>query len=258
MVVKTVQFQPGTVNSGETEGTFIVIEGADAAGKETQTGRLVEWLRKRDESSISSEKENQILSDMPGKYPEGKEVGKTRDNIEKGVWRLSFPTYNQTPGGRVVEAYLQGEFGDRDSLSVERIIDIFAADRKQLKHQIAEYIENGGIIVCDRYREANLIHQLVDFEGEKWNEKLQYIKGIDEDLPDPDTVFYLDIAVEEAIRRMKEKDRDIHEDDNSYMKKANSNGRKVAEHEGWTVVDAECSRDELENKLRRKLENLFD
>jgi dTMP kinase len=238
-------------------GLFVVIGGPDASGKETQAARMVEWLREEDKSDISGEAEKRIIEEMPGKYPAPEEVEKVEDSIQDGVWRLSFPTYGQTPGGRVVEAYLNGDLGDRDDISVDTIVDIYAADRKQFKELIREYLKDGGIIVCDRYREANLIHQLVGFEGDEWREKLEYIKSIDADLPDAERIFYLDISPEEAIERMSDKDKDIHELDDSYMEKSNRNGKKVAEHEAWSIVDAERSRHEVEEALREEIQMLL-
>lgn len=236
----------------------MVIEGPDASGKQTQTARTVEWLREAGKSKISAEAEERIIEKMPGKYPAPGEVEKVEDSIRDGVWRLSFPTYGQTPGGRVVEAYLNGDLGDREDISVDTIVDIYAADRKQFKELIKEYLEEGGIIVCDRYREANLIHQLVGYEGEEWEEKLEYIKSVDADLPDADRIFYLDISPEEAIQRMSDKDKDIHELDDSYMKKSNVNGKKVAEHEAWRIIDAERTREEVEESIRTKIEEILE
>ncbi len=236
-------------------GTFIVIEGPDASGKQTQAYRIAEWLRDKEYSSISKEAQRRIVGRMPGRYPDPENEERVDDSIRDGVWHLSFPTYSQTPGGRVVEAYLNGEFGDRGSIDMELIVDIYAADRKQFKELIAEFVDEGGIIVCDRYREANLIHQLVGFEDE-WEEKRKYIKSIDADLPDADTVFYLDISPEEALRRMDGKDKDIHELDDSYMQKSNSNGLKVARKEGWCIIDGERSLEEVETSLREKILSL--
>jgi thymidylate kinase len=234
------------------EGTFVVIEGPDASGKETQTARIIEWLREEKDSGISPGDEENIIEKMPGKYPDPEEE-KVEDSIEEGVWRLSFPTYGQTPGGRVVEAYLSGRLGGREDLSMSAKVDIYAADRKQFKQLITEYLEKGGTVVCDRYREANLIHQLVGFKGKKWQEKLEYIKSVDADLPDADEVFYLDISPEEARRRMADKEKDIHELDDEYMRKSNLNGRKVAEHEDWAIVDGERSREEVHRELKKQV-----
>lgn len=245
------------MEGNSSHGVFIVIEGPDASGKQTQAANMVEWLRTSDYPSIEPEDEQKLIEKMPGRYPDPENEPKVDDSIKNGVWQLSFPSYGQTPGGRVVKAYLNGELGKRDNLSMETIVDIYAADRKQFKELISEYVEKGGIIVCDRYREANLIHQLVGFE-DQWEEKLEYIKSIDADLPDADRIFYLDISPEEAISRMDDKEKDIHELDDSYMKKSNLNGKKVAEHEEWTVVDGERAIEAVENDLKNRIEELLE
>lgn len=245
------------MEGNSSQGVFIVIEGPDASGKQTQAANMVEWLRNSNYPSIESEEEQKLIEKMPGRYPDPENEPKVDDSIRNGVWQLSFPSYGQTPGGRVVKAYLNGDLGDRDQLDMETIVDIYAADRKQFKELIAEYVNKGGIIVCDRYREANLIHQLVGFE-DKWEEKLEYIKSIDADLPDADRVFYLDISPEEALQRMDGKEKDIHELDDSYMKKSNLNGKKVADHEGWTVVDGERAIEEVENDLKNRITELLE
>jgi dTMP kinase len=238
-------------------GVFLVIEGPDASGKETQTGLLVEWLRDQKISGISREEEKEVIEEMPGNYPDPNSK-KVEDNIEKGVWRLSFPTYGQTPGGRVVEAYLDGRIGDREDISMELKADIYAADRKQFRMIIDEYLSRGGIIVCDRYREANLIHQLVGFEGDEWREKIEYLKELDADLPDADEVFYLNISPEEALERMSGKDKDIHELDDEYMRESNQNGEKVARHEDWKIIDGERTKKEVFSDLREKTLRLLE
>lgn len=245
------------MNNQEFPGTFIVIEGPDASGKQTQTARIVEWLRNSRQSDISHSAQQEIIEKMPGKYPSPEIEERVDDSIENGVWHLSFPTYGQTPGGRVVNSYLSGRLGEHSELSMEDKVDIYAADRKQFRMLIEEYLENGGIIVCDRYREANLIHQLVGFEGETWEEKYEYIKSVDADLPDADEVFYLDISPQETIDRMAEKDKDIHESDESYMRKSNLNGRKVAEKENWNIIDGERDRDSIETDLREKIKKIL-
>lgn len=239
-------------------GGFFVIEGPDASGKQTQTARIVEWLRDEGKSSISGDVEQDIVERMPGRYPAPDMDDRVEDSVKDGVWRLSFPTYSQTPGGRVVDAYLSGRLGDREGLSMQDKVDIYAGDRKQFKELIREYLQEGGIIVCDRYREANLIHQLVGVESGQWEQKVDEIKKVDEDLLDADIVFYLDLSPREALNRMSDKDKDIHELDSDYMRMSNRNGKKVAEYESWEIINAERTKDEVEKDIRSEIETHFD
>ena len=223
------------MNEESYPGKFVVFEGPDASGKQTQTERIAEWIRENNYSKIPENTEEQIIEQMPGSYP-----GKSEDSVENGVWRLSFPTYSETAGGRVVEAYLNGRLGDRDELDVTDIVDIYAADRKQFKTVIQNYLRSGGIIICD-------------FEGSEWHEMLEKIKKSDRDLPNADRIFYLDISPEEALKRMKDRDKDMHELDRSYMEKSNRNGLRVARQEGWHIMDGERSKEDIEADLREHL-----
>lgn len=257
MISKALFCELFSMRETDFSGFFFVIEGPDASGKQTQTARIVRWLREEGKSNISIYDEENIIKKMPGKYPAPEIDERVEDSIDQGVWRLSFPTYSQTPGGKVVDAYLSGRFGDRKDLSMEDKVDIYAADRKQFKELIRQYLEEGGIIVCDRYREANLIHQLVGCESGEWEKKLEEIKKVDEDLPDADIIFYLDLSPQEAIERMSERDKDIHELDSEYMRKSNRNGIKVAKYESWSIINAERTKDEVESDIREDIGKFF-
>lgn len=236
------------------DGLFVVVEGPDASGKETQTERLVSWLREQGYSDIPEETEAEICSRLPAEYP-GEDYD---DGIEDGVWRLSFPTYGQTPGGRVVDYYLNGKFGGHADLSTDEKADIYAADRFQFKDVMKDFYDAGGVIVCDRYRESNLIHQLVGYEGEEWEAKLAQLQMKEDDLLDQDIVLYLHISPEASLRRMEEKDKDIHEQDEAYMRASNENGLAVAKHEGWTIVDGERPRDAITADLKDHVQDLLE
>jgi hypothetical protein len=54
---------------------------------------------------------------------------------------------------------------------------------------------------------------------------------------------------------MSDKDKDMHELDDSYMKKSNLNGRKVAEYEGWEIVDGERSKEEVFKSLKEIIDS---
>ncbi len=242
-------------NQDEREGSLIVVEGPDASGKETQVGRIVKWLRENDHTNIKKHEEERLRSRMPGSYPS--RSSKIKDNITDGVWRLSFPTYSQTPGGRVVKSYLNGELGSRDSLDVNTIVDIYAADRKQFKHVMDDYLCHGGIVVCDRYWQANLIHQLVDFPEHEWESKMEDIKSADSDLPNADEVFYLDISPEKALSRMQNRNKDIHELDEDYLRKSNLNGTKVAQTENWKVINSDQEIDKVTQELKEQVQHIL-
>lgn len=192
-------------------GKLIVVEGVDGSGKQTQTALLHERL------------------------PEAK--------------RVSFPDY-QSPSSALVKMYLNGDFGIRaDDVSPEAASVFFACDRyASYKQKWGEFYRNGGVVLADRYVTSNMIHQTCKIadcgrrtEFLRWIEEFEY--GTLE-LPKPDLVLFLDMPPEYAARLMEhrnnkitgEEQKDIHENDFGYLRRAYENAVSVAEELGWKRI----------------------
>lgn len=192
-------------------GKLIVIEGVDASGKQTQT----ELLHRR--------------------LPQAK--------------RVSFPDY-QSPSSALVKMYLNGEFGTRaDDVTPEVASIFFACDRfASYKTKWGEHYQQGGIILADRYVTSNMIHQTCKIENEA--HKLRFMNWLEDfeyrlmELPQPDLVLFLDMPPEYAARLMKDRNnkitgneqKDIHENDTDYMRRAYDNAVSVAKEMGWKRI----------------------
>ena len=194
-------------------GKLIVIEGVDSSGKETQTKLLFEYL----------------------------------ENSGFSVKKISFPDYDSDfciP----VKRYLSGELGNNpEDVNAYAASSFYAIDRyaSYRKNWGVSY-ENGDIIVCDRYVTSNIVHQAMKIKGDKtefinWLSDYEYNKL---GLPKPDAVIFLDMPPEAAKELMKnrankitgEKEKDIHEKNEEYLKTAYNNAVSVAEHLGWHRV----------------------
>jgi dTMP kinase len=196
-------------------GKLIVIEGTDSSGKQTQAEKLYERL---------------------------KEEGKM-------VMKVSFPNY-ESPSSAPIKMYLSGEFGEKPgdvnpyASSVMYAVDRYAS----FKTVWGEFYKSGGIVIADRYTSSNMIHQAskIDDDTEKaayldWLEDLEFEKlGI----PKPDLVMFLNMPTEVASRLMSQRKnkftgqdkKDIHEEDNDYMKKSHRNACTVASRYGWEEI----------------------
>lgn len=201
-------------------GKLIVIEGTDSSGKETQTKKLYERLKKN----------------------------------KKNVIKISFPNY-ESPACEPVKMYLAGEFGDKaQEINPYPVSAMYAIDRyASYKKDWGEFYSSGGIIITDRYTTSNMVHQaskLSDKEEKKsyleWLCDLEYNKM---ELPKPDVVIFLNMPSEMAQKLMLErknkitgeKEKDIHEKDYKYLKKSYENACFIAKQEKW--VEIECVRD---------------
>lgn len=145
------------------KGKLIVLDGADGSGKATQAQFLVKRLKK-----------------------EGYRVQ-----------ALDFPQYESNFFGQLVGECLAGTYGDFIAIDPHIASTLYAADRFESKKKLDRWLQQGSIVVLDRYVSANQIHQGAKIGNDKkrkefleWLEKMEFgVYGI----PRPDLVFYLDV-----------------------------------------------------------------
>lgn len=207
-------------------GTLIVIDGADGAGKATQTKLLVERLR-----------------------AEG-----------KAVETLSFPQYEQNYFGKLLRECLVGERGDFATLDARIASTLYAADRFESRPQLVAWLESGATVILDRYVSSNMLHQgskihnneaaLTEFLS--WNDHVEHtIFG----MPRPDTILYLDVPFVVRKNLMQHDgvrgSLDVVETDEAYQQAAEECSRTLLGRlNNWTPIlctegDALKSREEI-------------
>ncbi|WP_101475179.1 dTMP kinase [Fusobacterium sp.] len=196
-------------------GKLIVIEGTDSSGKETQTKKLYERL-----------------------LSEGKNVRK-----------ISFPNYD-SPACEPVKMYLAGKFGDNASkVNPYPISTMYAIDRyASYKMDWGNFLQNGGIIITDRYTTSNMVHQASKIEDKEEKEKyLQWLEDLEYnkmELPKPDMVIFLNMPTDMAAKLMAERknkitgesQKDIHEKNKEYLKKSYDNACEIAKKYSWQEI----------------------
>ena len=182
----------------KTKGKFIVIDGLDGSGKGTQTNLLVQRLR---QEGYAVE-----MADFP----------------QYGNWSAQF-----------VERYLQGEFGSLNEISAKKASLFYALDRYAASFQIRKWLEEGKIVIANRYVSSNKGHQLGKIKDQQemkpfldWINEMEYaILG----LPVPDLTLFLHMAPEIGQRLVDQKKeraytqgkkRDLHEADINHLQNA--------------------------------------
>lgn len=175
---------------------LMVIDGADGAGKKTQTNLLVSRLKK-----------------------EGRKAEK-----------IQFPQYKKSSG--LAEEYLSGKYGSLEEVGPYRASIFYACDRYDASFKIRNWLNQGTIVISDRYVTANMGHQGAKIENSE--ERKKYFDWLYDleynifNIPKPDLNIILhvpaEIAFDLAKNRKREdwkgKTRDIHEEDFSHLKKA--------------------------------------
>jgi dTMP kinase len=199
------------------KGRLIVIDGSDGAGKATQTKLLVKALR----------------------------------TSGKKVRTLDFPQYEKNFFGSFVGECITGEYGDFLTLDPHITSVIYAADRFESSKKIKKWIDNGDIVVLDRYVSANQIHQggkIFDPQERKtfllWLDRMEY--GIFK-LPRPDLVLYLDVPIATSIgllqksqlkkKYIKEGKKDLVEQSREYLENSRRSALWLARnHKNWVRI----------------------
>jgi dTMP kinase len=187
-----------------TKGKIIVLEGTDKAGKTTQSRMLAEAL---------------------------KVLGKVCVIID-------FPDYT-TSIGMEIRAFLDGR---RDYPAEVKHL-LFSANRWEKKKEIESMVENGTIVVMNRYWQSNLIYGVANGMDTSW--LLQLDKG----LPKEDLVIV--ILVNPGVSTKRAETQDAFESDPKLAVKAYKNYLKFAKQFKWKVVDGSKSRDHVHQEVMK-------
>jgi dTMP kinase len=157
------------------KGRLIVIDGIDGSGKATQVALLKKRFQK-----------------------EGIRV-KTID----------FPRYYDNFFGSLIGKYLSGEYGDFIAMDPRLASVLYAADRFESSHNIKKWLDEGDLVIADRYVSANQIHQAGKIKDrKKRNEFLKWLNEMEYGIfriPAPDLTIYLDVPFEVSREWLKKK-----------------------------------------------------
>jgi dTMP kinase len=190
---------------------LIAFEGLDQSGKETQARRLAERLRSRGHR----------------------------------VETLSFPDY-QTPIGREIGEALAGH---RD-FPPDVMQLLYIANRYEWKPRIAEWLADGGIVICDRYLASSVAY------GESQGLDADWLAAAQRFLPQPTLTFVLDIAPHTAASRKRE-GRDKYERDMDLLARVRRSYQRQAAQPGWRLLDGEQSKDVITDEIARIVDALL-
>lgn len=200
-------------------GKLIVIDGTDGSGKATQTALLVKRLKKR-----------------------GYKV-----EIE------DFPQYGKKSAG-LVEEYLNGRYGTAKELGPYIPSMFYAVDRFAASFRIRKNLNEGKIVVSNRYVTANLGHQGGKIakisEREKFYKWLVDLEFNFFKIPKPDLniILHLPAGIAQKLvdgkgRRdyVNGRKRDLHEADLNHLKAAEKTYLEISRKFHYPLV--ECFKD---------------
>lgn len=196
-------------------GKLIVIDGGDGAGKATQVALLVKRLETE---------------------------GHT-------VETLDFPQYTQNTFGKLLRECLDGKRGDFMKLDAKIVSVLFAADRFETKQKLEGWLNEGKVVVLDRYVSANMMHQAARIENDQEaKEFVDWLDTIEFDIfkiPRPDQIVYLQVShttraalKSQAVAEGKHGGTmDVAEKDQKHQRAAEKRAREIVADRGdWQAV----------------------
>lgn len=196
------------------QADFIVIEGGDGSGKNTQTKLLTQYLRNTTQIPIET---------------------------------ASYPVYEDPSAYCVTRILREGGVIDHDGnlryirsagYAMNRALTFF--DKYNTK--LYDIIKKNGIIVFDRYTTSNILHVAAILDSiEEVNECINFIQDLEYEkfkLPKPTKVFYLDVPPEVSMKNIETRgnEKDLNENI-EHLSKVYERSQYVVEKLGWTRID---------------------
>ncbi len=167
--------------------------------------------------------------DGSGKGTQWKELKKRFREEGYKVKGFDFPQYGKE-SARDVEKYLNGEFGPKELIDPKVVSDYYAQDRFSVAPEIQKHLDEGWIVLCNRYSSSNGGHQSIRYET--YDERIEYLNWLFQyeygelGIPKPDLTFITDVNHQLAQENVKKKGArdyvggekmDIHESDPMHL-----------------------------------------
>jgi dTMP kinase len=140
---------------------------------------------------------------------------------------LDFPDYS-TPIGKEIRLFLDG----RRSYSSEVQHMLLSVNRWEKKEEIEKMLQNGTIIIMDRYYQSNIVYGLSNGLDLNW------LINLDKGLPKEDIVIILEIDPATSYKRVN-RNRDLFEKNLEFLSNVKQNYQKLSQVYNWKIVNGE-------------------
>lgn len=178
-------------------GLLIAFEGLDQSGKQTQAERL----------------QGHVLASG------------------RVAHLIGFPAYETAIGKEIYEGLHGGREYGPDVMQL-----LYVANRYEKKPQIAEWMDQGAVVICDRYTASSIAY------GEAQGLDGPWLAEIQRFLPLADLTILLDIEPAAAARR-KSADRDRYERDLAMLSRVRESYLGQAAAGGWLRLNGDRPKD---------------
>jgi dTMP kinase len=163
----------------------------------------------------------------------------------------------------MVGKFLNGEFGSLQDVDPHFSALLYAGDRFEAKPRIQSALNQGKIVLVDRYVASNLAHQVARASAEKRSEFLRWIEHLEYSiygLPREDLILYLRVPPSQAQKLVAQKSgrnytrakHDIQEKSLSHLENAAEMYDMLSRSRPWATI--QCY--DAQNNSLRLLEDI--
>ena len=153
---------------------FIVLEGLDGAGKSTQITKLRDMFRTK---GVESE-------------------------------YLHFPRFDAPIYGELIARFLRGDLGSVESVNPYLVALLYAGDRADAATTIRQWLDDGKVVIVDRYVYSNIGYQCAKIADSKERNTLRewilHTEFEEFGIPKPDLSLFLDVPFAFTERKLTE------------------------------------------------------
>ncbi len=188
---------------------FVVLDGADGTGKDTQAKRLVEQATQR--------------------------------GLRAALF--AYPNY-ATPVGQDIAAYQQGRYGELGSVDPHLVCYPYAVNRFETQAALRQAITTSDLVVASRYVSSNVVYSTARVPARQRLELGRWVEQLDYDIlgnPPEDAVIVLDLPTELSSRLIAQRAlgrRDINDENRLYRQAVRDEYAKLAnERPNWYRID---------------------
>ena len=187
------------------KGKIIVIEGIDRAGKGTQSRLLMDALK------------------LAGRI----------------CVMIDFPDYT-TPIGIEIRAFLDGK---RDYPNELKHM-LLSANRWEKKKEIESMVDNGTMLIMNRYYQSNLVYGIANGLNINW------LLNLDKGIPREDMVIVLEVNPKTSYQRAVDY-QDVFEKDKKLLEEVQKNYRKLAKKFKWNIINGEKNKEQVHQEVMK-------
>ncbi len=226
------------------KGKLIVIDGTDGSGKATQVELLAKTLR------------NEGLK----------------------VKVVDFPEYYKNFFGQFIGHCLSEQYYNWLNIHPKIASVMYAADRWESSEEMRKWLDEGYIVIANRYVSANQIHQGGKImSAKKRNDFLKWLNQMEYEvfkIPRPDLTLYLSLPIDLVLKLLKDRDskmkreylkkkKDVHEADVNHLINSRKSALKLVK-EIQNFIKIECSekgamlsREDIHKKVYKEVKKII-